>query len=356
MLLLIIFIVALTLIINVGIYRQIFFEEFPDENTSPENLSVIIAVKNEEANLPELFKALGFQQYAMKKVEILMINDGSNDNSVPIIKDYQNNALQIKLFNNERGQGKKAAVMTGIEKAENEFLIITDADCIPESKWLNDITLKMKEGFDLVFGLAPLVMSDKAISKYVCFDNLRSQLLMLSAAKFGIPYSATARSLAFRKSCFNRVGGFNEHINMMSGDDDLLLQSFVKNKLRVTGLITEKSRVYSKTVSSLKEFIRQKSRHVSTSNHYNLSSKLFLSLWHLMNIIAAASLFITPFFPLLGLVAFNKLVCDIILIRFKQQYFGYSFSVIEIIFFQILYELLVPVIYFKATFSRVIWR
>lgn len=58
--------------------------------------------------------------------EVMVVDDGSNDNTADIVKSYQN----VKLIVHEVNKGKSAAVYTGITKAEGEFILLVDADLV----------------------------------------------------------------------------------------------------------------------------------------------------------------------------------------------------------------------------------
>lgn len=342
---------------NLLIAKQINYDDSYKLSEPFESLSLIIAARNEEKNILSLLDILKQQNYDLKKVEIIVVDDHSEDNTLEMINQFDHGSLNIKPIKNDTNQqGKKYSLNIGIEKASNEFIIITDADCRPESNWLSDISCKLKNGNDLVFGTAPLKMKASGFSRYACFDNFRSQLLVFAAAKLGFPYSAAARSLAFRKSKFHSVGGFASHFQIKSGDDDLLLQSFKRNNYKIDALMTDESKVFSDAEKSLGRFLNQRSRHVSTSKFYDLQSQLFLTVWHGINFVSIASILIIPFYPLLSLLPVSKLLMDIFIVQSKQNIFDYKFSLVDIISYQLFYEILLPVIFIKSVFGKIEWK
>jgi len=85
------------------------------------------------------------------------------------------------------------------------------------------------------------------------------------------------RNLAYRKSLFNENHGFVRHLNIPSGDDDLFVNEVAKrHNTRIE--VSAGSHTESVPETRLKDWLRQKRRHLSTSSHYKGSSKLMLGL------------------------------------------------------------------------------
>lgn len=121
-----------------------------------QTLSIVIPAYNEGSTVNEILdKVLQVQLIGDLQKEIIIIDDGSKDNTVENIKAYisahpDNN---MRLLEHGVNQGKGAAVHTGIKNATGDFLIIQDADleCDPEE--YNLLLKPMLNGFaDVVYG------------------------------------------------------------------------------------------------------------------------------------------------------------------------------------------------------------
>ncbi len=304
-------------------------------------ISVIVAAKNESANIPNLISALINQNYSKDNFEVIIVDDNSTDETFSITKEtikelenFRTIKAENKLF-----KGKRGALDIGIKSAKHPYILITDADCEPGKEWINSFADGFGDKNDFLFGIAPY-RATKSISNLVArFENLRANIIVFAFAKLGIPYSASARSFGFSKEAFNNIKGYTYTTETLSGDDDLLLREATKNKLNI-GIVTNSDAfVFSKTKEVFSEYVNQKSRHTSTSIHYSLKNQLLLGSWHLLNLVSLFSIIFLTFgtefiFPL-----FIKLVIDLFILNNFQNNFGCKINPLWFIVLQISYEL-----------------
>ena len=113
------------------------------------NLSVIIPVYNEVDNIREILKRVQAQKLAN---EIIVIDDGSADGTRNLLADLDGNDT-VRVFLHERNRGKGAAVVTGIQAARGEILLIQDADLEYDPRDYPKILQPIEEGIaDVVYG------------------------------------------------------------------------------------------------------------------------------------------------------------------------------------------------------------
>lgn len=89
-------------------------------------LSIIIPVYNEEKTVAQVLQRVEKVTFPGVEKEIIVVNDGSSDNSKKIIEGLK--LKNLKFFSHEKNGGKGSAVRTGLEKATGEYVIIQDAD------------------------------------------------------------------------------------------------------------------------------------------------------------------------------------------------------------------------------------
>jgi len=85
-------------------------------------LSVVIAAYNEEPRIAEVLKIV---EHHPLIGEVIVVNDGSKDNTSKVIKKYK-----VTLIENEKNMGKTLSVLRGIEASKNDLIMLLDADLI----------------------------------------------------------------------------------------------------------------------------------------------------------------------------------------------------------------------------------
>ena len=162
--------------------------------------------------------------------EVIVVNDCSEDNSYDVLgillEKYPN--LKISTINKDPKftHNKKFAQFIGIKAAKNELLLFTDADCKPVSnRWLEYMTSHFDEKTNFVLGYGGFFSKGGLLNKYIRYDCMFIAMQYLGMALRGVPYMGVGRNLAYRRSVFFRNKGFGSHNHIVSGDDDLMVNS-----------------------------------------------------------------------------------------------------------------------------------
>ena len=111
-------------------------------------LSIIIPVYNAEKYIGECIKSI--LQCDSSDIEIIIINDGSKDKSLSIIKEYQKNDKRIYIIDKEN-EGVSIARNTGIKEAKGDWIMFVDADDILTNDWFDIIKGYMSSDFKILF-------------------------------------------------------------------------------------------------------------------------------------------------------------------------------------------------------------
>lgn len=321
-----------------------------------ENISVVIALKNEINNLPALLNALNQLNYDSEKYEVIFVDDNSEDESYKFLENHLIKNYKLLKATCKKFPGKKGALDIGIQNSKFDIIAVTDADCKPESDWLKSVSKKISEGFDIVFGYSPLEKGFNFISKFSSFENLRNYLLYFSFAGLNLPYSATARSFAFRKQSFNKLNGFNNITKTLSGDDDLLIREAVKKKMKVGTFRFNNDLVYSLPTKSLQQYLNRKSRHLKTSHYYLLRQKIILVIWHLINIVSMYSVFMIPVSCLFIIPFSVKITIDSLMVLLIRKKLPHNFRLFEVIYLQFFYEIFLVINFINSLFKKDEWK
>lgn len=352
-------IIILFLLGAINVYKAFVFQLIRKHKpTTKPKLSLIIAAKNEEKNIFSLIDALEQLNYQNENFEVIIVDDNSTDKTAELIQSRISEKNNFQLIKAEKKEfdGKKGALSIGIENAKNNFIVITDADCKPETNWLNSLAGALDYGYDFVFGAAPIQTGKTLVEKLSAFENLRNTYLTIAAVGLNIAYSAAARSFAFRKTSFERIGGYVKTTETISGDDDLLIREAVKHKMLIGTVIDPDAFVYSLAPKSFNGYFSQKHRHLQTSFHYLLKQKMFLGFWHLINLISLLSILLGFISPILALPFAVKLIYDFFIVIKYQKELGHSFKFYEIIYLQILFEAFIVVNFFNSLNGDIKWK
>ncbi|MBT7404095.1 MAG: glycosyltransferase family 2 protein [Flavobacteriaceae bacterium] len=114
-------------------------------------VSVIVPVYNEDKTLVAILEKINQQSIAGIKIEIIIINDGSTDNSLKILKEHS--SLFHKLINLEKNSGKGAAVREGLKLATGDYILFQDADMeYDPSEYTKLLEPIIKQNADIVIG------------------------------------------------------------------------------------------------------------------------------------------------------------------------------------------------------------
>lgn len=115
-------------------------------------ISVVIPVFNEEESLPHVYRELDSVAKQLKNFEIIFIDDGSTDSSLPLLKNLAQRKKNIRVFSFRKNLGKSEALTLGFQKAKGEYIITLDADLQDKPSEIEKLLKKAKSGYDLVSG------------------------------------------------------------------------------------------------------------------------------------------------------------------------------------------------------------
>ena len=272
------------------VFYLFFFTRFTSLKQKKEILkkipvSVIICAKNEAENLQKFIPYIILQSYP--DFEIVLINDASIDDTLEVMEHFRSLHKNIKIVdvkNIEAFWGnKKYALTLGIKAAKKDYLLFTDADCIPVSEyWIQEMTGQFTKEKTIVLGYgAYSKIKNSFLNKLIRFETLNTALNYFSFANAGIPYMGVGRNLAYNKSEFFKTNGFIKHIKVLSGDDDLFVNEAATKS---NTIICDSKNSFTESIpkKDFKSWIKQKRRHISTAKYYKTSHKLLLSSIYLL--------------------------------------------------------------------------
>jgi len=253
----------------------------PDADGAQEDkpgVSVILCAHNEGFNLSHYLQALLSQDYP--EYEVIVVDDGSEDDTRIVIESYmaQDKRLHITFvpYGARVQSTKKLGITLAAKAAQYDYLLLTDADCCPESPhWISEMMAGFAQA-DIVLGFGAYFEEKGHVNRLVRYDTLFNGLHYLGAALCGHPYMGVGRNLAYRKSLFFESGGFTHFMNNRAGDDDLFVNHVATGK-NTAVVLNRDSYTWSPAKTSLQEWLVQKRRHLSVSPAYRTGTKIRLA-------------------------------------------------------------------------------
>lgn len=241
-------------------------------------VSVIVAARNEEKKLPKLLNSLISQDFST--FEIIVINDRSTDSTGAIIQQFADKydmVKKVEITNNTiKGNPKKNALTQGIKIAKFEHFLFIDADCwVISNSWIKEMSAYFNQN-KILIGIGLYYSEEENwVSKITNFETYYTALQYTSFSNIGINFMAVGRNFGYTKNIFEQAKGFQSHQNIMSGDDDLMVNQ-MSNATNTISIISKNSITYSHPEKDWKSWFRQKIRHISAGYHYKFSNKLLL--------------------------------------------------------------------------------
>lgn len=252
--------------------------EAPEEEVP---VSVIVCGHDEQQNLQELLPLLLNQEYS--NYEIVIVEDRSNDESFDFLYEackHHHKLRMVRVTNKpEHVHGKKFALTLGIKAARHEWVLLTDADCRPSSThWIKEMSTRFSDKHAIVLGYSPYQKRSGFLNLFIRYETLLTAIQYFGLAILGRPYMGVGRNLAYRKSLFLNNKGFNSHLSVTGGDDDLFVNQW-GHRDNTAIVVGPESIVYSAPKSSWMEFYYQKLRHLSVGKRYKFSDKILSGIF-----------------------------------------------------------------------------
>jgi cellulose synthase/poly-beta-1,6-N-acetylglucosamine synthase-like glycosyltransferase len=257
-------------------------------------VTVLIPMRNEAENVPELISALSAQMGA-KNLKFIVINDGSTDKTAELLTAVSGDDKRFSVIDSPTQRdgwlGKVSALQSGYEAASSDYIITLDADVrLEPNAIMRAITQLERLKLDFISPYPrqiALTFSEKLIQPLLHWSWMSTIVLRL-AEKFPRRSTAVGNGQFFvvRKSALDAIGGF-ESVSAKILDDIELARSLISAGYR--GVVTEGSGIASTRMYASFDEIRQ---------GYGKS------LWKafggpLGTLIAIAFIFITGIFPVL---------------------------------------------------------
>ncbi|MBR5412993.1 MAG: glycosyltransferase [Fibrobacter sp.] len=301
------------IVLEVRFFRALGTVRVGNSDVEPApKVSILIAARNESAGIRATLDTVLAQDYR-GDWDVWVADDRSNDDTPKILAEYAARAPRLHVLTiKEIPEGvspKKHALSLLIEACEGEILCLTDADCLVKPTWVTGIVAEFEPGIELVAGHSYIPTIPGKSSTLICMQAIETLIYRVAGTAglaMRLPLTSTGNNLAYRKSFFKSVHGFDNVIKIQSGDDDLLMQKLAADRpWAMRYCIAESTFVTTNGKETLKELWEQRKRWASKTIYYTPKIVFVLSMVFLFLTMQCVAAAFAPF-------SFNVLIATII--------------------------------------------
>lgn len=259
--------------------RLAFFKKKSESKSSSQNIegvTVTIAAHNEVKRLEKLIPILFEQDY--ENFEVLIIDDRSTDGTRELLQDLMLIYPKLRTvtigYTPNHVTAKKYALTLGIKVTRNDIILLTDADCLPESKnWIKLMTAPVREkNKTFAIGYSGYEQKPGFLNSWIQFETLLTAYFYLSFGLWRAPFMGIGRNLCYRRSFFMEVKAFKNLWHIEGGDDDLFVNQYATGKNSAL-VINPEANMISEPKTDSKSYLTQKKRHLHAGKYYRSEDK-----------------------------------------------------------------------------------
>ncbi|MBS7392415.1 MAG: glycosyltransferase [Fibrobacter sp.] len=240
------------------------------------SVSILVSARNEEAGISKTLDSLMKQLYK-GRWDIWIADDRSTDRTPQILAEYDEKYPDrihvVTISELAPGESaKKNAIAKLVAASEGEILLLTDADCIVQPTWIRAMIREFEPGIDFVAGHSYIELpTDRTnwLLNMQAVETMAYRIAGTGALAMGTPITSTGNNLAYRRSFFEEVHGFEGVSKIQSGDDDLLLQKLAREApWKAHYSIDPEAFVTTQGKETLPELWEQRKRWASKTTYY----------------------------------------------------------------------------------------
>lgn len=307
-------------IILLKIYRSLLkIKPFTPSEIPSDFVSVVIACRNEQDDLPHLLTDISRQNYPPEMFEVIIVDDNSADTTSRIAEGFK--GIQNFYVVSNQGKGKKQALKTGITHAKGDLIITTDADCRMGISWISSISAFYEQTkADLMICPVKIEETSGFFGRFQELEFLSLQGITAGTAISSNATMCNGANLAFTKEAYYK-NLKNLRFDIATGDDVFFLHSLKEQPgSKILWLESEEAAVTTSGVSTFKEYLNQRKRWMSKSSAYTDHNSILLGIVTFVAILLQISVLITAilnqiFIPVLLLILLLKAIPDYLILR-----------------------------------------
>ncbi|MFN3996939.1 glycosyltransferase [Algoriphagus sp.] len=300
-------------------------------------VSVLVAARNEEMDLPLLLKSFDKLDYPADQLEFLIADDQSEDQTAQIIEDWIQKGVNRKFISIRSDQknlfqknGKANALAILGQEAAGEFFFFTDADCEVPQYWIREGVNCFDENSGLVLGITQ-VKSKNLFGKMQEIDWWNTLGIVKAVTDLKLPTTGLGNNMVISRNAYLECGGF-EKIPFSLTEDLEISKAISGLGFKIKHQVSKNFLVKTKAEKDWKALLKQRKRWVAGAMTLSIPWKILLSLQIL-------------YYPLiLGLIAFSvelglaifgiKVLFQSFFLYFFSKKVGQKLSVLPLLLFE----------------------
>jgi cellulose synthase/poly-beta-1,6-N-acetylglucosamine synthase-like glycosyltransferase len=219
-------------------------------------VTVVIPAYNATKTIGDGLQAFARQSFQAAEVEIIIVDDGSTDGTPEYVERYAatwgDEQPRLRVIR-QAHQGPAAARNLGAQAAQGEFLLFTDADCVPHVDWIKEMVAPF-DSPDIAAVKGAYKTKQKSLVARFAQAEFEARYRQLAAAKYvDVVFSYSA---GFRLEVFRTIGGFDTSFPVADNEDTDLSYRVATAGYRIK--FNPAAIVYHQHPATLKQYLRKK--------------------------------------------------------------------------------------------------
>lgn len=229
--------------------------------------TIIVPFRNEAENLPLLLDSLSQLIYPMDWIEVILVDDDSTD-----CFEVSGLKFKVTVLPNLRvsNSPKKDAIVTAMNVVNTDWVITTDADCVVNPKWVLAFDNYIQtHDVSMIAGAVTYDCSNSFLHQFQQLDLASLQGATIGSFGIGKGFMCNGANLAYTKTLFQELNGFDGNNTIASGDDVFLLQKAIAQFPKQVHYLKSKNNIVtSKPLNEWTSLFYQRVRWASKTTSY----------------------------------------------------------------------------------------
>lgn len=224
-------------------------------------VSILVAARNEEANIGRCLRSLAALNYPSGRLEIIIADDGSTDNTAAIVTDFIRDKPQFRLLSITHrlgsARGKANALAHLCRAATTNYFLFTDADMRVSPDWVTALLAACTPGVGVVTGIT--TAEGNLFGRLQGLDWLFGLNISRLLADSGLPATAVGNNMLATRAAYEATGGF-ESFDFTVSDDLQLFQAVMAQGYGFRNLCEPRALCVSTPQPTVRALLQQRKR------------------------------------------------------------------------------------------------